>query len=372
MKILEIIQQDRAVKDFLLLRAKILKSEFNIDTVFVCWKGPFSRDINQEFKVYNVDFSRGINPLKDLKAIKAVNKIINKEQPDIIHTHFSKPGLIGRIASRKYRKRIKVVHQVHGYYFDRFEKGLKRFIYIFVEKYLSRNFTDYLLFQNHDNLQFAKANSFLTNSNGYFYLGNGIDLKKYQYMWQKRNNNEVFRLVTIGRLEPVKNHAQLLKAVNLLKQRLMRPIRLDIVGEGILYKKLKQLTKQLNIDDIAHFLGRRDDIPEILKNSDCFVLTSKAEGKPRVVMEAMAVGVPVIATDVSGTRDLIQNGKNGYLVPLDDYEELAKKIKAFMLNDEISERFSLNGKKFVEEECDEYMVAKKMGIYFKEILVGRR
>lgn len=114
MKILEIIQQDRAVKDFVLLRAKILKSEFNIDTVFVCWKGPFSMDINQEFKFYNVNFSCRLNPLKDLKAIKAVNKIINNEQPNIIHTHFSKPGLIGRIDSRKFRKRIKVVHQIHG------------------------------------------------------------------------------------------------------------------------------------------------------------------------------------------------------------------------------------------------------------------
>lgn len=368
MKVLEIIQQDRAIPDFLLLRARVLRDEFGIETVFVSWSGDSIEKIREEFKVYEVKFSRKFNLFKDIIAIKRIRNIIRKENPNYIHTHFTKPGFIGRIASMKFRKKLKVIHQVHGYYFDRYLKGVKRKIFINLEKYLSKYFTDIIFFQNYDNLEFAKKNAFLPIDR-LVYIGNGINLEKFSfgYDFKKKKEKNVYRIVSIGRLEKVKNHELLIDGIDILvNQYKIRNIIVDIIGEGPLEKKLKHLVSKKNLKTKIHFLGRQNNIPDILSKSDCLILTSYAEGKPRVVMEAMASGTFVIATDVVGTRDLIIDNITGFLIPINKPKILAERLYQFIrLDDDKKKEIIENARKKIEKECDEREIARKIGIFLK-------
>ena len=158
-----------------------------------------------------------------------------------------------------------------------------------------------------------------------------------------------FLWLTVGRLYPQKDHATLLAAVRIVRDRL-RGVRLAVAGDGPLAACLREQVRQAALADTVHWLGARTDIADLLAASDAFVLPSRWEGSPNAVIEALAAGRPVAATDVGGVRELVQDGVSGYLVPPGDAGALAAAMERLMaLRPEQRERLGDHGRESVRQ-----------------------
>ena len=177
----------------------------------------------------------------------------------------------------------------------------------------------------------------------------------------------------VGRLVEVKNQGSLLEAMHILLQ--IRPqwrqdLRLVLVGDGPLKKRLQQRVMELGIGDLVWLAGDREDIPDLLQAMDIFVLPSLGEGISNTLLEAMATGLPVVATHVGGNPELIEHGYNGYLVPVADSRALAEALKGLIESTEARQRMGENGLQKIRQRFDwDSTVAAYLGVY--DELLGR-
>ena len=142
---------------------------------------------------------------------------------------------------------------------------------------------------------------------------------------------------TVGRLDPIKDQATLVAAFSRLVAR-HDSLRLLLVGDGPCRRSLEEQVARLELDDRVTFLGRRDDVSELLRAMDVFVLPSLAEGASNTILEAMATGVPVVATRVGGNPELIEEGETGFLVPRRDVTGLSAAIERYVANRPLTEQ----------------------------------
>jgi len=178
---------------------------------------------------------------------------------------------------------------------------------------------------------------------------------------------------TVGRLTPVKDQQNLLRAVAQLREiapSLFRRVRLVIVGGGPLWQPLADLVEQLALQDVCWLAGDREDIPELLAAMDVFVLPSLAEGISNTVLEAMAAGLPVIATSTGGNPELVEEGVNGSLVPVGESSALAQALRDLLEDDEKRQRLGENGRNRVSRRFNwDRTVEAYLGVY--DQLLGR-
>jgi len=181
--------------------------------------------------------------------------------------------------------------------------------------------------------------------------------------------NESLPIVnTIGRLSPQKNHSCLIKAFSMVIEKFES--RLVIIGEGPLRQKLERLAEDLGVDEFILFAGYQDNPYKFLGRSSLFVLSSKWEGLPNVLLEAMVCGVPVISTDIDfGPGEIINHGENGFLVPSDDPETLAEQIQYVLenRNEMVIKEIINNGRKKIESEFRSDLMVKKYQEYFLDV-----
>lgn len=178
----------------------------------------------------------------------------------------------------------------------------------------------------------------------------------------------VDRIVTVGRLVEQKNHALFLRAAAQLARELPS-VHFVIVGDGPLRPQLEAQAQQLGIGDRVCFTGERTDVETVLAGSALFWLTSRWEGLPNVVLEAMASGVPVIATDVGGTRELIQSGVDGFVVAADDAESFVHHSYACLTDPELRRRLAVAARARAEAFSSTRMVGTLVQLY--EQVIGR-
>ena len=296
------------------------------------------------------DLSREVSFLKELRAFIILRKIIKVFDPHLIHTHTAKAGTIGRLAALSIniglpkRDRIRLVHTFHGHIFHSYFSPLKTHFYILIEKLLSK-FTDSIIVIS--NLQKKDiCNRFrIANEQKVRIIPLGFDLSANQTNGFKRDSirkkyfpedsSDIFIVGIIGRLTPVKNHFMLLKAIAYIKAiGELKHYRFLIIGDGELKEVLMQNVKEMNIKDFVVFAGWRKDMSFIYPALDAVVLTSKNEGTPVALIEAMAAKKPVIATSVGGVPDLLGRvmemnasgfnvAKNGILIPNNNHKALA-------------------------------------------------
>ena len=170
---------------------------------------------------------------------------------------------------------------------------------------------------------------------------NPVNPEFFYVQWNETENS----LITVGRLYPQKNHELLIRAFSQVHKD-MPGISLKICGRGVEEQRLKQLVQELRIEDCVHFLGEINDVKEQLKHSSCFVLSSDYEGLPNALMEAMAVGMPVISTDCpcGGPNELIKDEKNGLLVPCGNAGALEDAIRTMLSGKEVRIAFGQKAK----------------------------
>lgn len=277
------------------------------------------------------EMRRNINFLFDAIALIKLLFAIKKEKFDIIHTHTSKGGFLGRTAATIARTPI-IIHHVHGFAFNEFNKNkLSGRFFIFLEKFAGK-FQDKLIFVNDEDRISAQKYK-IGDKKRYLTIKNCIDITKFDIeinVEDKRksiglNLNDIL-VGFIGRLTEQKAPNILIKSVKKVKK-FIPNIKVLIVGEGLLEKEMKILSRELNVENEIVFLGFRTDVSELLKMIDIYVLPSRrGEGLPIGILEAMATKKPIIATNIKGNRELIYHKKTGLLIPPDNPYELANAI----------------------------------------------
>lgn len=283
-------------------------------------------------KYYDINFARSPFSKVNINAYKKLKEIITFNNYDIIHCHTPVAGVLTRLAARN-NKHITVIYTAHGFHFFKGAPLINWLIYYPVERFCAR-YTDKLITINNEDYERAKQFKLRNNGKVYYVPGVGIDLNKIQNVKvdvrEKKKElgipQNIPVILSVGELIKRKNHETVLNALSKLKDKEFIYL---ICGRGILSEHLKSKTKELGISDKVKFLGFRKDVAEICKVSDLFIFPSYQEGLPVSLLEAMAAGLPVIASNVRGNRDLISREN---LFEPDDVDTLVKLIKKHLDN----------------------------------------
>lgn len=308
-------------------------------------------------KKYNVPFARSFNIKDNIKSYFETKKIINKENYDIVYCHTPFGGAIGRLAAKKVRKKgTKVIYMAHGFHFYKEASILNWLLYYVAEKQLAK-ITDLLITINKEDYNIANK-KFKTKVE--YINGVGLDTKKFDFDMSEKDKQKLrkslglkpddFVMIYPAEINKNKNQMWLIKTMSeVIKKH--NNIHLLLPGNDKLKGKAQKFAKKLFIQDNIHFLGFRKDIPQLLKISDLAVSSSKREGLPVNIMEAIYANLPVVATECRGNRDLIKNGKNGYIVKINDNKDFISKIMKYYngydktkisdINDKIINKFVL-------------------------------
>lgn len=324
-------------------------------------------------KVINLPFLvRKIAPLTDLKALFTLFKILRKERPDIVHTHTSKAGFLGRFASFLARVPI-IIHTPHGHVFHSYFGPTLTKIFVIAEKILSLITDKIITLTNrerdeHIERRIAPLNKFITIHSGVDldrFMNLNIDIKKKK---KELNIPQDFYVIgTVGRLVPIKGHKYLVSAAEMIIKEFPKTVFV-IVGDGFLKPILERHAEALGIRKNIVFTGWRKDVPEILYLFDVLVFPSLNEGMGRVMIEGMSLGKPIVASNVGGIRDLIEDGKNGLLVPPRDSNALRKAISRLIRNKKLAEGLGKIGKMEVYPDFDASTMVKKIDNLYESLL----
>lgn len=288
-------------------------------------------------KIFDLPFQRSPFDLRNLQAYRQLKAIIKQTHYDVIHCNTPVGGILTRMAARKYRKSgTKVFYTAHGFHFYKGAPRINWMVYYPLEKLFAR-YTDQLITVNQEDYDFA-LNHFICPA--YHIHGVGADSMRYtpvsQQEKQKLRNeiNSYGRIMLVaGELLPNKNQRTVIMALEKVLHSLP-DTHLLIAGNGPERENLENLVHQKGLETYVHFLGYTRDLPKYLQASDMLVSCSYREGMPMNVIEAMLCGIPVIASDIRGHRELIHEGMNGLLVNPSDYMQLASKIvEAFTVYD---------------------------------------
>lgn len=328
-----------------------------------------------------VPMTRNFTPLADLVSLWRLYRVFRRERFTIVHTHNPKPGLLGQLAARMAGVPI-VVNTLHGFYFHDHMPSTWRRFYITMEKIAARC-SDVILSQNREDIQTAIQEN-ICAPNLIKHLGNGIDIGRFDpgqqvadLLAEKRQGLGLSVqgpvVGFVGRLVAEKGVLELLQAAQRVKQQIPT-VRFLIVGP-IDSEKPDALTPaiadQYQVSEHCIFTGVRYDMPELFSLMDIFVLPSHREGFPRAPMEASAMGIPCIVTDIRGCREAVEHQRNGLLVPLGDVDALAQAITELLTNQEMVKRMGAEGRQMAIERFDEQLVFDKVKMEYARLLQSK-
>lgn len=249
--------------------------------------------------------------LKDIPAFIELIMIFKEYKFDLVHTHSSKTGFLGRIAG-KIAKVPKVIHTVHGFSFNPTQPFFVRKFYFLLEKFAAY-FADKMIVINDEETKIA-IEKLRIKEDKIKKIYNGVKLNNVR---RRFDNRRKLNIGWVARFEKVKNVILTIEvAVEVCKK--SEDIEFYLIGNGTLFEKARKIVKDNRLDDRIHLLGWQNNIPKWLLKFDIFMLLSKFEGLSLSILEAMASRLPIIGSNVKGVKELV-NDKNGYLV--DTYEK---------------------------------------------------
>jgi len=280
--------------------------------------------------------SRSVAPLQDVRAFWQIYRAICRVRPDIVHTHTAKAGAVGRLAAVAYnhtvgrRRPACLIHTYHGHVFDGYFGSATTRVFVAVERWLARR-TDVLVAIS-ENVRDDLLETYRIARPGQIrVIPLGFDLSPFLAIdpTARERARSALRvpgdrtiITTVGRLTEIKRHDLFLQMAALVANR--RPdVEFQIVGDGELRGRLEALARTLGLGDRVRFLGWRTDLATVYGATDVFVLTSRNEGTPVALIEAMASGVAGVSTDVGGVSDVVLSPDIGTLVPFGSPEALA-------------------------------------------------
>jgi len=360
-RILEVINSlyaggaESLLKNFLIEAKKY--DDFEIEVCTLYSRNTFGEELtNNAIKIHNLNLHFKYDPIGVFKILN----VIKRGNYDIVHVHLFPADIFVAISSLFLPKRIKFVFSEHNDYNKRrsikFFKVIDGFTYsrydkiVCVSKQVEKALIRWCPGTAHKTIVIKNA----------IPVSDRLNFKANKY----------YDIIFVGRLEKQKGVDVLLKANQILKEKYHRKLRVAIVGDGSLRNYLKKLSIQYDIDESINFLGVRKDVLEFMRKASIFVLPSRWEGFGLVLLEAMSVGVPVIATKVGGIPEIIEDSKDGILVEPENPTELANTILKLLDDEKLRDRLSRNAFQKVKMEYSIEKYAKTMLEFYRDLLSG--
>lgn len=265
------------------------------------------------------DLQRAVQPRADLQAVRALRRHLRDERPDVVHTHSTKAGLLGRMAARSLG--VPVIHTAHAWSFSDGLSWKRKAAAIPVE-WLAGRLTDRFITVSEADREVGERYGVVRRPQARI-IHNGVPADAPA---ATPADVDTPVIITVARLAPPKDLELLLQALSTVRS----PFHLRVVGDGPLRSALEAQAATLNLSHQITWLGTRSDVPQQLAEAHLFALVSKQEGFPIAILEAMRAGLPVVASDVGGVREAVQPERSGLLVPRGDARVLADALEALL------------------------------------------
>ncbi|MDZ4909730.1 glycosyltransferase family 4 protein [Clostridium perfringens] len=365
-KVLYITTLSRTINAFLVPHIEmLLENGYKVDCATCVDKKVDQVLINKGVKIFNIPFSRSPLSFGNIKAFRELIKLQKENKYDIVHVHTPVASIYGRLLKIRFPK-LKTIYTAHGYHFLKGGPKLGWIIYYPIEKMMAK-LTDVTININKEDYEITKKR--LKPKKCYLVNGVGLDLNQYKPLSKEKQESkrkelglekDDFVVIMIAELNENKNQIQLIKAMELLKDKYPN-IKAISVGEGHKFEELQQEINNRGLKNNFKLLGFRTDVNELINISDIGILLSYREGLPRNIMELMVNGKKVIATNVRGCRDLVCNDNVGTLVKVGDFERTANTIEKYYLeiiNKEIiTESYKVKPFKYETSKISSYSIS---------------
>jgi glycosyltransferase involved in cell wall biosynthesis len=368
MKVAQLCAVDFTLYHFLLPLMRATRDAGH-EVVGICGDGPLADKVRAEgLRVEPVRIDRSFNLFRHIGSYRALVRLFRRERFGIVHVHTPVAALVGRAAA--WRAGIPtIVYTAHGFYFHEGMAGWKRRLFVALE-WLAGRVTDVLFTQAAEDADFAR-HAHLIRGGTIEAVGNGVDPGRFgpdaegavRQRIRAESGTPPGRavIVMIGRLVAEKGYPELIAA--------MRNVDADlwIVGERLSTDHAAEIDRAVEaaegdpvLKSRIRFLGYRADVPDILRAADVFTLPSHREGMPRSVIEAMMTGLPVVGTDIRGTREEVVPEKTGLLVPVRDAAALAAALDRLVADADLRRRWGAAGR------------ARALALYDEKVVIARQ
>lgn len=303
--------------------------------------------------VLPVPLVRPVSPAADLKALRALRRLIATSGARVVHTHMAKAGALGRLAAMSLPRgagRPRIVHTFHGHVLQGYFGLAQQRGFLEVERALARR-SDVLVAVSPE-VRDELVELGVGKPEQYRVVPLGLDLSRFAAVGTRSVPRGQLRTAlglgpgvalagAVGRLVPVKDHGTLFRALTLVPG-----LHLALLGDGELRHQLVTLAHELGLSERVHFTGWWHDMPSALADVDVVVMSSRNEGTPAALIEALAAAKPVVATDVGGVRHVVQNGQTGWLCPRGDPSALARALsEAVFSKKELAAQMAAEGRR---------------------------
>jgi glycosyltransferase involved in cell wall biosynthesis len=377
LKIAQVSTTDLAMRFLLMDQIKSLQEQGH-EVVAVCRSGPWVESLRKEgIPVEVVEMAREFSPFRDLVSFCSLVRCFRKHRFDVVHTHTPKAGLLGPIAAKIAGVPV-VVHTIHGLLFHDRMPLWKRWLFWLPEK-ITATFSNVLLSQSKEDLA-AAAKSRLCSTTKIKYLGNGIDVAEFSSC--HLNGSRHFTRMemgisdtdivigSVGRLVYEKGFAELFAAATELLERhkswkfvIIGPKENDHRHDAVPASQIEILSRTGSV----FFLNWRDDVARWYATMDIFVLPSHREGVPRACMEAAAMELPVIATNIRGCREVVKCNETGILVPIKDSRALVAAIENLAQDEARRAELGKEGRRHILENFSHELVLERLRNLYAQI-----
>jgi len=301
-----------------------------------------------------------INPIVNLRAIADIRQIIVEGNYDIVHTHSSVAGIVGRLAALAAGASV-IIHHVHGWTLHQNMSTGMRMLYVTLER-LCASYTTRIIAVSRADIQKGLAYR-IGKEDKFTLIYNGIDLEKFRQPIHNQQMREALGLDPhckivgmIGRLDKQKNPLDFIRAMAIVASRYPK-VQFLIIGDGSLRPECERLINELNLQEKLFLLGYRNDVARILPILTIVAMSSLWEGLPIAFLEAMSAGKPIIANDVDGASDVIIDGETGFLVPPHQPSKMAERILYLLNNDQLCSEMGY----LAQQRSDYFSVQRMVG-----------
>ena len=318
---------------------------------------------------------REVSPLNDFLAIWKLYRMMKKGNYTLVHTHSSKAGILGRLAARLAGVPV-IVHTVHGWSFHDHMSPRVRKIYVFLEKVGAANCSKMIVVTRRDIDKGLREG--IGSPDQYTLIRSAIPLDEFS---PKKFNREAVRkelglpvdapvLGNVGRFSDQKNPLDWVRVAGKVGRALPESWFL-LVGDGPLRPEVEALLQKEGVAGRTILTGLRRDAARMMSAMDVFLLTSMWEGLPRVIPQAMSMGLPVVATGIDGSSEAILPGETGYVCPPLDLEQLSQRCISLLKNEEIRRKMGERGRAFAAQEFDVNVMVAQIGALYRELLAKK-
>ncbi len=363
--IVVITTTDNMIWQFLIPHVKHLQ-ELGNTVECVCAKTGFWFDELKNkygFVMHDIQFTRNPISFRNIKGFRELVKLQKEKHYDFVCCQQPVGGVMGRKLAKKFK--LPCIYTAHGFHFFKGNNPLKNFIFKTVEKHYSRFTTALVTINEEDYLASQKFYAKKT----YKINGIGVDLAKYRVEenFDKENlrkelglDKDDFVVISIGELNKNKNTYRLLEVIKNIDN---EKIKYLVCGQGPLKEEYEKYIEANNLKNRVKMLGFRKNIPELLSISNVFIMPSYREGLPKSMMEAMSVGLPIIASKIRGNADLVTDGENGFLCNVEDNAGYQEKIVKLANDKNLQEKFSLANKEKIKQYSIEKVLEQLDNVY---------